>query len=630
MSAQKPVAVAAEPAEPEVQRGVSAWAVAWRQFKRNKVALASLAGLVLMGMVSLLSPLIANDKPVWASYKGGWYFPAFKDYLDENFPIPFGIPGKLRRLGFFSPAYQGKLERPPGMQMPDWAELQRDIDGPGGRERGDWYLSAPVPFYYKQTSRGIKLLPGRSMARLTVLEPAPPAGEPARVVEYSPAERWDDVWRESRLSPEVPWARVVWSERDDGWVLDDGSRVTAKVPAGWIGAPGHLGDELVVRRFEHPGGQGDLALFEDLRGPITPLGTTAPDPEKLAERLRRRFARNLPLLRDVEPAAMTWTQVGGHAACTVQVETGDRGARRVQVWLVCCPDRVVGAVLTTAPGDPQAQQVAGSVAVVPAIGATVNGQTVAGSPRRLREGDQVRIPAAPAAIALQYQDLPRHRLGTDDVGRDVLSRLIHGTVIAGSVGIVSVSIYVLIGVFLGALAGYFRGWVDLVISRVIEVVICFPTFFLIITIVALWPPSIYNIMITLGLISWTGVARLVRGEFLKIMAEDYVQAARALGLTDARIIFRHVLPNGIAPVFVSASFGVAGAILVESSLSFLGFGVAPPTASWGEILQQGRRYIHENLYHLVWAPGFCIFLTVTLFNLVGEGLRDALDPKLRQ
>jgi peptide/nickel transport system permease protein len=349
------------------------------------------------------------------------------------------------------------------------------------------------------------------------------------------------------------------------------------------------------------------------------------DQDKLAERVRQRMARDYPLAE----GAGEWKTVSGQPALVVRVELEGEGARAQTLVLVCCPDRLIGAVLTAPPGDEAAAAIQASLRVVPAVGATVNGKPASGAPRRLVQDDVVVLPGA-TPVELRYHELPRHAVGTDDVGRDVLSRLIHGTVIAGSVGIVSVSIYITIGVILGALAGYFRGWVDLVISRVIEVVICFPTFFLIITIVALWPPSIYNIMITLGLIGWTGVARLVRGEFLKVMAEDYVQAARALGFSDARIIFRHVLPNGIAPVFVSASFGVAGAILVESSLSFLGFGVAPPTASWGEILQQGRRYIHENLYHLVWAPGFCIFLTVTFFNLVGEGLRDALDPKLRQ
>ena len=221
-----------------------------------------------------------------------------------------------------------------------------------------------------------------------------------------------------------------------------------------------------------------------------------------------------------------------------------------------------------------------------------------------------------------------HWLGTDDRGRDVLSRMIHGSRVSLSVGFVAVSIYTLIGVFLGALAGYYGGKVDVLISRIIEVMMCFPTFFLILTVLAFLRPSIYNIMIVIGLTGWPGVARLVRGEFLKQRKLDYVTAARAVGASDLRIIFSHILPNSLAPVLVSATFGIAGAILVESSLSYLGFGVPPPTPSWGEILSQSKSYI-DFAWWLTIFPGAAIFLTVTAYNLVGEGLRDAVDPRLK-
>jgi peptide/nickel transport system permease protein len=221
-----------------------------------------------------------------------------------------------------------------------------------------------------------------------------------------------------------------------------------------------------------------------------------------------------------------------------------------------------------------------------------------------------------------------HLLGTDDRGRDVMARMIHGTRISLSVGFVAVSIYTVIGVFLGALAGFYGGRVDMIISRLIEVMICFPTFFLILTVLAFLPPSIYNIMIVLGLTGWTGVARLVRGEFLKQRKIDYVSAAKAVGASDLRIIFYHILPNSLAPVLVSATFGIAGAILVESSLSYLGFGVPPPTPSWGEILSQSKNYI-DFAWWLTIFPGVAIFLTITAYNLVGEGLRDAVDPRLK-
>jgi peptide/nickel transport system permease protein len=221
-----------------------------------------------------------------------------------------------------------------------------------------------------------------------------------------------------------------------------------------------------------------------------------------------------------------------------------------------------------------------------------------------------------------------HLLGTDDQGRDVLSRLIYGARISLSVGFVAVSIYIAIGIIFGALAGYYGGWIDIVISRGIEVVMCFPTFFLILAILAFVGPSIYNIMIVIGLTGWTGIARLVRGEFLRIKGQDFVASAKVCGAGDMRVIFRHILPNALAPVLVSATFGVASAILAESSLSFLGFGVPPYVASWGGILSASRDFM-DVAWWLTVAPGVAIFITITAYNLVGEGLRDAIDPRMK-
>lgn len=221
-----------------------------------------------------------------------------------------------------------------------------------------------------------------------------------------------------------------------------------------------------------------------------------------------------------------------------------------------------------------------------------------------------------------------HWLGTDDVGRDVMSRMIWGGRVSLSVGIVAALINLIIGVTVGAIAGYFRGTWDLIISRIIEIVICFPSFFLILTIVAFLGPSIFNIMIVIGLIGWTGIAQLIRGEFLRLGEQEFILAARALGFSSARIIFLHVLPNAMAPVLVSVTFDIAGAILTESGLSFLGLGITVPKPSWGGILSSGREAVRQAPW-LIYFPGLIIFLTITSYNLIGETLRDASDPRLR-
>jgi peptide/nickel transport system permease protein len=220
----------------------------------------------------------------------------------------------------------------------------------------------------------------------------------------------------------------------------------------------------------------------------------------------------------------------------------------------------------------------------------------------------------------------QHRLGTDDLGRDVLARIIHGARVSLTVGITATLIALIVGSILGALAGYYGGVADWVVSRLIEVVLCFPFLLLVLAIVALFRPSFLTIMIALGLTSWTTEARFVRGEFLRIRDMEFAQAARASGARDWRIIFRHLLPNAFAPVLVSASFGVASAILTESALSFLGMGVPPPTASWGNILSTAELHI-EYAWWLVVFPGVAIFLTVAAFNIIGDRFRDALDPR---
>jgi len=240
------------------------------------------------------------------------------------------------------------------------------------------------------------------------------------------------------------------------------------------------------------------------------------------------------------------------------------------------------------------------------------------------------FPYSPLASSLDDTFQPpsgRHLMGTDDLGRDVFTRMLYGTGISLKVGLLAVAISLVIGLSVGALAGFYGGVVDVVLSRVIEVVMCFPFLFLILAVIVFLPPSIYNIMIVIGITRWTSIARYTRGEFMKIKKQEFTEAARALGATDRKIIFRHILPNSLAPALVTATFGVANAILIEAALSFLGLGIQPPEPSWGEILSVGRRHI-EIAWWLATFPGLAIFGTVTAYNLLGEGLRDATDPKL--
>ena len=285
-------------------------------------------------------------------------------------------------------------------------------------------------------------------------------------------------------------------------------------------------------------------------------------------------------------------------------------------------------------------------------------------------------------------------LGTDDLGRDVFARMLQGAWVSLTVGFVAVGIAVGIGILLGGLSGYYgrqyiqsghilfwlllvmavvmafqkilsaavvlliaaiAGWlwkkrhdrsmsplpvylkwlalptikVDTLIMRAVDIMLCFPSFFLILTVVALLPPSIYNIMVIIGLTSWMGTTRFVRAEFLSLREQDFVAAARALGISDARIIFRHIMPNAVAPVLVSATLGIASAMLTEAGLSFLGFGVPPPHATWGNILSDGKAFIFDAPW-LTFAPGLVILIVVLAFNLFGEGMRDILNPKLRE
>jgi len=329
-----------------------------------------------------------------------------------------------------------------------------------------------------------------------------------------------------------------------------------------------------------------------------------------------------------------------------------------------------------------------------------SGQDPVFDPSAVRLQEKLRPPMSrPNLKALRPAEFPIlgvYLFGTDDLGRDVFSRMLQGAWVSLTVGFVAVGISVIIGIFMGGIAGYFgqdhicidhlliacllfagavsvligsvylgfalfllglmsiillngvkkkgKTWamarwgkilnreavsIDTLIMRIVDIMLCFPSFFLILTVVALLPASMYNIMIVIGLTSWMGTTRFVRAEFLSLREQDFVTAARALGVGNLRIIFRHVMPNAIAPVLVSATIGIASAILTEAGLSFLGFGVPPPHATWGNILSDGKGFIFDAPW-LTFVPGIAILIVVLSFNLFGEGLRDILNPKLRE
>ena len=259
-------------------------------------------------------------------------------------------------------------------------------------------------------------------------------------------------------------------------------------------------------------------------------------------------------------------------------------------------------------------------------------------PKVVRLSEKFLPPLTPFTSTLTPQEdaptLGVYLLGTDELGRDVFARMLEGTSVSLTVGFVAVGISLTVGILFGGLAGFYGrvklGFitVDTLIMRFVDIMLCFPTFFLILTVVALLPPSIYNIMIVIGLTSWMGTARFVRAEFLSLRDQDFVIAARSQAIPEWRIIFIHMVPNAIAPVLVSATIGVATAILTESALSFLGFGVQPPDATWGNILADGKTFLFDAPW-LTFIPGFTILLVVLSFNLCGEGLREAFNPKLR-
>ena len=241
----------------------------------------------------------------------------------------------------------------------------------------------------------------------------------------------------------------------------------------------------------------------------------------------------------------------------------------------------------------------------------------------------INWPFDPNLTDLEQKLLPpsaTHWLGTDNLGRDVLSRMLHGASISLTVGLIAVAVSLGIGVLVGAVSGYFGGLTDQILMRSVDALLCFPTFFLILTAVALLGPSLINIVVVIGLVSWTGTARLVRGEFLTLRETEYVKGARVLGQRSGRIIIRHILPNAAAPILVTAVLGIPDAILSEAGLSFLGFGVQPPQATWGNIISDGKTYLLDAWW-LILFPGLAILVASLSFYLAGDALREAAESR---
>jgi peptide/nickel transport system permease protein len=248
--------------------------------------------------------------------------------------------------------------------------------------------------------------------------------------------------------------------------------------------------------------------------------------------------------------------------------------------------------------------------------------------RRVRDDEWPGRPGNPSGT--HGRPSRQNWFGTNQQGFDVFAQMVHGTQIALSVGFISMGIAGVIGITIGALAGYLGGWIDMLLSRLIELVMCIPSLVLILALVAMLDEvSNFHLMAIVGATSWTGIARLARAEFMKLKQMEFVTAARAIGASKWRIMFRHVLRNALAPVLVPITFGIAAAILIESGLSYLGFGASPPNPSWGTLLKSGRSSIQQTWWLIVF-PGMAIFLTVLAYNLIGEGLQEATDPRLRQ
>lgn len=650
--------------------GQDSWSVAWRQLRRNHMAMAGLVVIFGLFGVAAFAPLLATGRPLFLrAHVPNLYETDLAAFLDWH--------GRLREATLLlgadlAPDERARQEGRRTLYLEGLPAILTRLEG--ALDGGQRAAFAPLRDEYLAQLRRV----AEREAGQVDLTPLAAAG--AAIDEGFGALSLGAAYKRAAvpLLGVDDWAEAVADARaaghqDEVARLAEHGRTLA-----------HTVEDGVARvmAFLPPDARGALADAA-ARG-LRPLRTAADDGwrgaaareavDDLEEALDRAAATRVPAALQQLPQVTLWpafryltaTEVGFmtlYLACCAALalrasflRLSGRGRAAVLLGPALLAALLWGRVVPPglAPADSLYKELAQGLAEDPEAGARVvfppvpfgeneniyadrttppvlwellSAEAGQGLARRLREPGEEPLTVDQARLRLTRQRA--HWLGTDDNGRDILARLIIGSRVSLSVGFVAVSIYLAIGIVLGAVAGYFKGWVDVALSRVNEVVTCFPAFFLIITVMSIAEPSIWSVMIVIGITRWTEVFRLVRAEFLRLTALDFVVAGRALGLTSPRIVFRHVLPNALGPVFVAGAFGVAGAILIESSLSFLGFGVPAPQASWGSVLHDARG--HERLMWWVTIfPGLLIFLTVTAYNLVGEGLRDALDPRLRR
>jgi len=669
-------AVTPDPQRDEHAQPDGAWAITWRQFRKNRLAMAGVSlGLVLAGL-AVFAPLVANGRPLYIrGYLTNFYDSEVAAFLDWHARLQDttlelragtrvedrsslearwaryrdGLPAILERLGHNLDAnkrrellvQRAEYERALLGSTP--ASLDLVLLEQVGREVRRRYCALSIVTAYKQVSGPLLEVPA-------VLDEL----EAARAAARDPGTRPEAGARLARLQRRCAALKeqVQAASYDLLTFLEPEDRT--QLNSSLIGDLYFL--QRVVAGSEHAELDSVRARMAGLEVLLDGLAARQVSPAQQRLPLVTRW----PVLRYLSAIEVAFC-VTYLALLTLIVGRALQLELTPRLWLLGLvgPGLVAGSAWgqlvppAQAPSESRYKEFASrliaqpdgvSVVVFPLVPYGENENIHAdrvtapilwervmerdGLARRLREAGEDAL--TPNEAIGRLTRLRSHWLGTDDNGRDVLARLIYGSRVSLSVGFVAVGLFVLIGVLLGSLAGYFGGWIDLLLMRVTEIVSSIPDLFLIIAVMAvLRGPSIFAIMVVIGLTRWTEVMRLVRGEFLRLSALDFVTAGRALGLGHSRLIFRHMLPNAVGPVSVAATFGVAGAILLESALSFLGFGVPQPTASWGSVLNVAFQHEKEMWWVTIFA-GALIFVTVTAYNLVGEGLRDAIDPRLRQ